>query len=664
MKESIQQRSLCREITADEKMELVQRVRFGYVLNTKFTSAKSKFSAKLWESHCNVIKKIEWENICTSWENEADLSQPPVASPSPTSLSENLHSFMDQLPSDGPCAYLFDVIWLTDMIPSSKKMPSCLYGALKRAVEWHGANIFILSSKLDCRFTASFTKELRAEILSIDAESLQEAMDARLFWRGSLAFFDDDSMSFVHLGRFELSCDDADATQKSQANVLMSRRLKIVSKCSFATIPAYFLTSKRLCLRTSLLDADDDTSEEFFNDEDMFASDNCVIAKLERHEAKSNGSFRPKRNGSDRDTESWKKAILQGTYERDVDHDLAGKSLQSTYFVIFNKAAGSTQFEERNCIEKQCIVLDPNVPLASQAKSFEVITDTLMANNPTPPATVLNQEFQVMESFPNVENLKEFVDCALAEIIKEMKSRNPDKQFDDEQLEQDALSVISKFLQGQFEVGKATLDKTSNDCDGCQSLPFQGYECIPCDDRRFLSFIQHCKQQTEEKRLTESQAVMAPSGNSFVVLEAGEMLKHFDKNGLPKKTKDLTVLKPIGKKMASAISETELKGPAKWPDILLTQYHDVYYNVTENSEKNDATNAKIQQMYVGSRETASTCHLFNIHQTVVHTAKETRNPTLKSTTKKSPKKSQSNSKPKDPQLIFRYELKSVSFSFH
>ena len=44
---------------------------------------------------------------------------------------------------------------------------------------------------------------------------------------------------------------------------------------------------------------------------------------------------------------------------------------------------------------------------------------------------------------------------------------------------------------------------------------------------------------------------------------------------------------------------------------------------TENSEKNDAISAKIQQMYVGSRETASTCHILNSQQTVVHTKPST-----------------------------------------
>ena len=99
------------------------------------------------------------------------------------------------------------------------------------------------------------------------------------------------------------------------------------------------------------------------------------------------------------------------------------------------------------------------------------------------------------------------------------------------------------------------------------------------------------------------------------------MLKHFNlQDGMPKKNKDLTVVKPVRKtSIRDWISEKDLKSSLKWPEILLTDYHDLYYNRTENSEKNDATSAKIQQMYVGSRETASTCNVLNSHQTVVHT---------------------------------------------
>ena len=139
------------------------------------------------------------------------------------------------------------------------------------------------------------------------------------------------------------------------------------------------------------------------------------------------------------------------------------------------------------------------------------------------------------------------------------------------------------------------------------------------DNRRFLSFIQHCKKQNDERKNVTDE-MMTPSGD-YVILEAKEMLKHFNEDGLPKRSKNLVSLKPSNKKclIHDNVTENQLKFKLDWPNILLTKFHDIYYNNTENSEKIDATNAKIQQMYVGSRETASTCHVFNSNQTVVHT---------------------------------------------
>jgi hypothetical protein len=57
--------------------------------------------------------------------------------------------------------------------------------------------------------------------------------------------------------------------------------------------------------------------------------------------------------------------------------------------------------------------------------------------------------------------------------MKEMKSRHPDKPFDDEQLEKDAFEVIAKFLQGQFKTTTTTLPDPK-DCQECQDLPVYG----------------------------------------------------------------------------------------------------------------------------------------------------------------------------------------------
>ena len=54
-----------------------------------------------------------------------------------------------------------------------------------------------------------------------------------------------------------------------------------------------------------------------------------------------------------------------------------------------------------------------------------------------------------------------------------MKSRHPNKPFDDEQLEKDAFEVIAKFLQGQFKTTPRTLPDPK-DCQECQDLPVYG----------------------------------------------------------------------------------------------------------------------------------------------------------------------------------------------
>ena len=97
---------------------------------------------------------------------------------------------------------------------------------------------------------------------------------------GTLAFFDDEVQNYQHMGSFELSwktgaVDIADGAQFSQ-------RLKIVSKCSMITIPPYFLTDSKMKLTTHILSSEDEITEDFMKDPDMFGPHNCVIAKLER----------------------------------------------------------------------------------------------------------------------------------------------------------------------------------------------------------------------------------------------------------------------------------------------------------------------------------------------------------------------------------------------
>ncbi len=239
------------------------------------------------------------------------------------------------------------------------------------------------------------------------------------------------------------------------------------------------------------------------------------------------------------------------------------------------------------------------------------------------------------------------------------------------QLEQDAMTIIAKFLQERFK-------KTSVTGLAIDAPNDQQEQMTKADNgKRFLSFLQHCKKANEERKLSSDvqaqSQMMAPSGGEFVVLEAKEMLKHFNKDGQPK-CSNLTAVKSV--KSFDRLKECDLKG-IKWPDILLTEFHDVYYNRTESSEKEDALSAKIQQMYVGSRETASTCHVFNSQQTLVHTKckimdheklpslEKSSIETQRSTTAL-PKRSElskdasTKANRQDPNMIFKYEIIMLS----
>ena len=87
-------------------------------------------------------------------------------------------------------------------------------------------------------------------------------------------------------------------------------------------------------------------------------------------------------------------------------------------------------------------------------------------------------EVEVFEDFPDLEALKEFVDEAVHEVVKEMKNRHPEKKFDEEELEKDAFAIVANFFQGQLKKTKVTLPDPK-DCPDCQRLPFQGYETFP-----------------------------------------------------------------------------------------------------------------------------------------------------------------------------------------
>ena len=49
-------------------------------------------------------------------------------------------------------------------------------------------------------------------------------------------------------------------------------------------------------------------------------------------------------------------------------------------------------------------------------------------------------------------------------------------------------------------------------------LGYEQAKLVDCDNKRFLSFVQHCKKQNEDKKTLASDSMMVPTGD-YVVLE-------------------------------------------------------------------------------------------------------------------------------------------------
>ena len=130
------------------------------------------------------------------------------------------------------------------------------------------------------------------------------------------------------------------------------------------------------------------------------------------------------------------------------------------------------------------------------------------------------------------------------------------------------------------------------------------------EEKRFIAFIERLRKQSKEKNLPSSvDSTMKPNEGEFVILEAKEMLKLFTKDGLAKYPEKSEEIKVPQKLIRSGFDWD--KQNEKWPELFLCDYPDLAFNRNEQSEELDRERSKLQLMYVGSKETASTCHAQN-----------------------------------------------------
>ena len=339
--------------------------------------------------------------------------------------------------------YLLDIFWITDQIPDDianpmqedydgdKGLPAALYGALKRSSDWHGAQIHVLETKTaemgeknvveDLEGVNFLQQEVGAKITSMNkfltksdcfsACQPKKCFSDRLVWRGSLGFYDetDSSLCVRRLRGFEMFAkDDKSVEMFNQIHggnsngepTLISRTLKIITKCDVNTIPVYLLSGQQFYL--TVLDNKDEVYEHFLQSDGEFFGDSGVIAKMDCLPIQGNTRVK---SDCKLTFEYWKQYITSThTYEESVDQldvfeseqehslfarhnsnpsgqDSSNYNMQSLYFLILDDVGGGLQGGEPyddGRYTKLCILLDPSAAEGGgQLKSYNKMQDSL-----------------------------------------------------------------------------------------------------------------------------------------------------------------------------------------------------------------------------------------------------------------------------------------------
>ena len=141
-------------------------------------------------------------------------------------------------------------------------------------------------------------------------------------------------------------------------------------------------------------------------------------------------------------------------------------------------------------MQKICIVLNPEAPLAAMAKSNEVIR-----TNHESPIDVIT-EAEIIENPPDWADLQDFINETTEEVVKEMKKRNPDKVYNDSELTESAMQIVRKHLQDQLQVTTVQVPDPK-DCLDCKS---KNSKSLHPDNSRLFDFLRFFKQQEKDQK--------------------------------------------------------------------------------------------------------------------------------------------------------------------
>ena len=551
-----------------------------------------------------------------------------------SNLATCLHTCLDRLPSPG--THVLTVLWLCDTPPVHPSAP--MLGALERAVTWHGASV-VMITRSEVTSVPAWLSWVRTEMLPqpylCDCHGLQEFISSTLVWQGSLAFYDTE-MDYLTLPGFELHTSHdhleeilqkispaTDVTSKRNVPRYFSSSLEVVSEVPVTSVlsqPQY-LTSERLELSTALLEGDGDgLASQFMSS--GFDNDTGYIVKLKYSYDK------PKHDPTLLKTDSWKQKIINCNFSREPPCSNIGVDVASINILIYDNNT-----EDGDCSrvtnKKSAIVLKN----ANEIQNIFTLKQSLSKQEATEEdieKTVVGlQKFSFDEE--KLSQLKKYIRNVQAKVI-ELLQENQSQLLKLFKIDDILIAIQEEILKQYDNVIEADGHVTTADVAKVCNENLDKNENVSMDEWQELRFLKYLSlhSEREEQEKVATSKLMKPSDEEFVVLEAKELIKYFDKNGLPAKDLEPTAVKtrncPLRPQKSEAdytflmsehfdnIPQTDysFKGlryreEKDFSAMEFTQYHDVYYNTGTVSEKYDLDSKNYRDCMIGPhRETKST----------------------------------------------------------
>ena len=589
-------------------------------------------------SYC-VLPQTCWTKV---QEDTDDLSQVIKTAPSSSSseedvasLSSSIHTLLDLVGPPG--TFLLTILWLCDTPPSS--FPPVLYGCLQRAVSWHSANISVITTTTTCTDTPPWLLQLRAEVFPVSylctCHGLQEFISPQLVWRGNLAFYQEPDLTPLTLPGFELHLDTDILTQtmstlelqegvvsSTTSNRLFSSDLEVVSSVPLSSVLSrpHILTSQKLLLKTSILE-EDDFSNQFmttaFQEPDM-----AMVLKLKFSVNK------PKADLSLMKTENWKNSVINCNFSPTPPCPSMGDDVSAINILIFDDP--ETEGDCSRSTHQKAAVLLKNIQELGQMNSLRQVLSKQEVKMDTVKELVQGKIFHVDDS--KHSQLKQFVRSVQAQVLGMLHDTKSD--FLQNNDVEDILIAVQEKIMTNIGISMYTTvsDKSFEDLEESTALRREQLcrnIANPEDwqEKRFLRFLK--LHSENEDKILQSKSILKPNEEDYVLLEAKELLKFFDKEGLPTKSLEPAEAKnkncPLRPQksdseyqtlMRDNFYETEsnahsykgfkFKGE-DFSKVEFTQFHDVYYNTGISAEAYDLECKNLRDCMVGpSRETEST----------------------------------------------------------